>query len=136
MQWDLNPSNAQAVCALGGVCLTTRQVDTAIVHLKRGMKISPLDSRLSIWGGLLSTALRFKGEKDASLAEATLACQRDHQSYMARVILSGAHFSNDNLKAAKSALAEAWRIKPDLTDEQINCLLGRRLGNELTQACR
>jgi len=128
---DLNPSNAQARSALGGVCLTTRQVNSAIDHLKHGIKMSPLDSRLSVWGGLLSSALRIKGDLEGAVTEAQKACQYDHRAYMPQVILSGACVANDNPESAKLALDEAYRIKPDLTSGQIHSLCGRRLGNEV-----
>lgn len=131
---ELNPQNAQALSALGAVCLTTRQVDSAISNLRAGIKISPLDSRLCIWGSLLSTALRFKGKTEEALAEAQLACQRDHRAYMPRVVLAGTHLSMGDEKSAATSLADAIRIKPNLSDNQIRSLLGKRLGNELISA--
>ncbi|MDH5356571.1 MAG: winged helix-turn-helix domain-containing protein [Gammaproteobacteria bacterium] len=128
---ELNPSNAQACSALGGVYLTTRQVKLAVDYLKQGMRMSPLDSRLSVWGGLLSTALRVSGDLSGAVREAARACQRDHRAYMPQVILAGAQLAGDNPGAAVTALHEAYRIKPDLSEDQIYSLLGKRLGRSL-----
>lgn len=133
---DLNPSNAQARSALGGVCLITRQVKSAVSHLRHGMKMSPVDSRLSIWGGLLSTALRYSGDITGAIKEAELACQYDHRAYMPQVILSGTQLTNGNTSAAGRALTEAYRIKPDLSEPQIQCLLGKRLGIKVSSMSR
>ncbi len=130
---ELNQQNAQAISALGAVLLTTRQLDGAISHLSEGIRISPLDSRLSIWGGLLSTALRFKGDMKKALEEAELACQRDYRAYMPRVILAGTHLEMGRSDLASSAVQEAIRINDSLNAKQIYSVLGKRLGAEVTK---
>lgn len=130
---ELNQQNAQAKSALGAVLLTTRQVDGAIHNLTEGIRISPLDSRLSIWGSLLSTAYRFKGNMEQALEEAELACQRDYRSYMPRLILAGTHLEMGNRELATSALQEASRINETLDKKQIFSVLGQRLGSEVYQ---
>lgn len=130
---ELNQQNAQAMSALGAVLLTTRQVDGAIHHLSEGIRISPLDSRLSIWGSLLSTALRFKGDMKRALEEAELACQRDYRAYMPRVVLAGTHLEMGSNDRATSALQEAIRINDSLNEKQIASVLGKRLGAEVTK---
>ena len=128
---DLNPDNAQAWTALGTVSLTEGKLDEAITHLRHGIKISPLDSRLSVWGGVLATALRLSGDIDEALEQAQLACQRDHRCYMPRVILASILYTRKEHSCAQNALDEALRIKPDLSPAQIYYLVGQRLGCQL-----
>jgi DNA-binding winged helix-turn-helix (wHTH) protein/tetratricopeptide (TPR) repeat protein len=128
---ELNPGNGQAWAALGSVNLSQRRVDEAISHLHRGIALSPLDSRLSVWGGVLSTALRASGDLPGAIKQAELACQRDDRTYMPRVVLAGALKAAGDKAGARAALKDAYRIKPDLTDMQIMYLVGKRQADEL-----
>ncbi len=128
---EFNPGNAQAWVALGSVNLSLRRVDAAIAHLQHGIDMSPHDSRLSVWGGVLSTALRASGDLPGAIKQAELACQRGDRTYMPRVVLAGALKAADDIAGAKAALKDAYRIKPDLTELQIMYLVGRRQADEL-----
>jgi len=128
---DIKPSNAQAWAALGSVCLMLGQPGQAIECLRRGLSISPLDSRLSIWGALLTLAHLAAGDLDAALQQGDLACQLDDRSYMPRVALAAVHLVRTDKGSAAAALHDALRIKPDLSRQQIASLVGRRLGTAL-----
>ena len=128
---DINPGNGQAWAALGSVSLTERRLDAAIEHLRYGISISPLDSRLSVWGGVLATALRVSGDLSGAREQAQLACQRDDRSYMPRVVLAAINLELDEKAEAVSALGDACRIKPDLSDKQISYLVGQRLASKI-----
>ena len=128
---ELNPDNGQASAALGAVCLAERRLDEAIKHLQHGMSISPLDSRLSVWGSVLATALRVSGDLDSARQQAELACQRDLRCYMPRVVLAAVLREMSEPSTATEAIKDAFRIKPDLTEKQIAYLVGQRLGRGL-----
>lgn len=128
---DLNPDNGQAWAALGSVCLSDRRVDDAVSHLRRGIELSPHDSRLSVWGGVLSTALRVSGDLTGAVEQAEMACQRGDRTYMPRVILAAAHLVSGNQRCASLAFEDAYRIKPDMTDKQITYLIGKRHTGDL-----
>lgn len=128
---EINPGNAQAWAALGSACLITRRVEEAVSHLTHGINISPLDSRLSVWGALLALALMQSKDLPGALRQGELACQRDHRNYMPRVVTAGIHLLRHERGLAIEALNDAHRVKPDLAAAQVLPLLGEKLGNAL-----
>ena len=125
---EINASNAQAWVALGSVHVFDRRIEAGIEALAHGIAISPLDSRLSVWGTILTMALVQAGRLDDAVHEGHLACRRDHRCYLPRVALAGAHLVGGRSQEAAATLAEAYRIKPDLNDAQVGAIVGRRLG--------
>jgi len=125
---QLNPANAQAWSALGAAYLMKGKFDDAVSHLRHGIDISPLDSRLAVWGTLLALSLLAQRDIDGALAEAELACQRDDRQYLPRIALAGILVSRRSAAEAADSLREARRIKHDLQDGEIELLLGKRLG--------
>lgn len=128
---DINPTNAQAWAALGSVNLIQHNLDAAIENLKQGLALSPLDSRLAIWGALLTLAHLLSGQMNEALEQGALACQRDHRSYFPRVVMAGVHLTDGDHDRALVYLDDARRIKPDLSRVQISMLLGRKLASAL-----
>ncbi len=128
---EINPDNAQAWAALGSACLLSGQVEEAVQHLTHGINISPLDSRLSIWGALLALALMMAKDLESAVQQGELACQRDHRNYMPRIVLAGIRLIRNEQDLARKALKDAYRIKPDLIPAQIIPLLGQKLGHHL-----
>jgi len=128
---EINPANAQAWASLGSACLLTGQVEEAIRHLKHGIDISPLDSRLSVWGALLALALMQTRDLEGALNQGELACQRDDRNYLPRVVVAGIHLLRKEPVLARKALDEACRIMPDLQAAQVVPLLGPKLGMDL-----
>ena len=128
---DINSTNAQAWAALGSAYLLTDELDLAIENLQHGIKISPLDSRLSIWQTAL--ALAFLRAKNFSKAkkQAELACQRDDRTYLPRLALAAIHALLEDGKSAQLILEDAYRIKPDLSRREIKAVIGARLCNLL-----
>jgi DNA-binding winged helix-turn-helix (wHTH) protein/tetratricopeptide (TPR) repeat protein len=128
---EINPANAQAWASLGSACMLAGKFDEAIEHLRHGIDISPLDSRLSIWGAILALVLMRTQDLDGALHQAELACQRDHRSYLPRVVVAGIHRLRNEPALALKALNEARRIMPDLQAAQVFALLGPKLGQSL-----
>ncbi len=133
---DLNSANAQAWVALGSTCLLEGRLDDGISYLKHGIAISPLDTRLSIWGTLLSVGLLHAGQLDEALEQGELACRRDARCYLPRLALAGIHLLRDQSELSRDNLAEARRIKPDLSHRQIGAVLGRELAIALRLGSR
>jgi len=128
---EINPANAQAWAALGSACLINQQVDEAVQHLTHGINISPLDSRLSVWGALLALALMQANDMEGAVQQGELACQRDYRNYLPRVALAGVRLVRNEPDLALKALNDAYRIKPDLIPAQVYPLLGQPLGDRL-----
>ncbi|WP_111415454.1 winged helix-turn-helix domain-containing protein [Billgrantia lactosivorans] len=128
---ELNPANAQAWAALGSVYLAGNRPGDAVVHLRHGIRISPLDSRLSIWGAVLAMSHLVLGDHAAAREQAELACQRDDRCYMPRIVLAAIHRLDGRHDLARQALDDAYRIKPDLTAEQVAALVGQKHATRL-----
>jgi DNA-binding winged helix-turn-helix (wHTH) protein/tetratricopeptide (TPR) repeat protein len=128
---EINPANAQAWASLGSACLLNGQIDEAVRHLTHGINISPLDSRLSVWGAMLALALMQSGDLESALHQGELACQRDHRNYIPQIVVAGIRLMNNERELALKTLNDAYRIKPDLVPAQVFPLLGQDLGNDL-----
>lgn len=128
---ELDPANAQAWAALGSAYLIDNKPELAVRYLTRGISISPLDNRLSVWEAFLALASMLTNDLDTAQAKAELACQRDDRSYLSRVIHAAVLLRCKKPGAAQRALADAYRIKPDLSDAEIDALITSRIGKRL-----
>ena len=128
---DLNANNAQAWTALGSTYLIEGRLEQAIEHLNHGISISPMDSRLSVWCALLALAQLKTGEFDLAVQTAENGCKSNDKTYLPRVVLAAAHFLRREPAEARSALSECYRVKPDLSQSEIDSLIGSKLGKAL-----
>lgn len=128
---EINPANAQAWAALGSACLLTQRVEEGVRHLTQGINISPLDSRLSIWGAMLALGLMQSRDLEGALRQGELASQRDHRSHIPRVVVAGIHLLRHEPELARQAMKDAYRIKSDLEPAHVFSLVGRDLGASL-----
>ncbi|MDH5446523.1 MAG: hypothetical protein OEY52_13290, partial [Gammaproteobacteria bacterium] len=116
---ELNPSNAQAIAALGAALLQTGDKE-GIEQLQEGIRISPRDNRLAAWGALLARGLLNFGQVDEAREVASKACQCDDKIFLPRIILAIACYLENDLKAAELALADARRLRPGLGQVDIS----------------
>jgi len=129
----INPNNAQAWTALGSAYLLKGRLQEAIDRLSHGIEISSMDSRLAVWGSLLSLAYLQARNLDQALVAAQDACQGDDRTYLPRVVLAGVCVARNQLDEAAAALKESYRIKPDLTEQEVDQLIGPKLGQALRE---
>jgi TolB-like protein len=129
---ELDPSNAQALVALGAAQIQLEQFSPGIENLKLGIRLSPRDFRLSFWGMLLADALIRIGSLDEALAEALLASRCDTRLHGARVVTSWAMVRLNRLDEARQVLAEARRIRPQLSLGEIKRFFGTRAAADLS----
>lgn len=128
---DLNPDNGQAWTALGSTYALLGKSEQAIEALRRGISISPMDSRLAVWRAVLAIVLLQTGALDEARLEAELACQSDDKNYLPRVALAAARAVGQDMDGASRAIKDAQRTKPDLTQTEIGHLTGRKVGEVL-----
>ena len=130
---ERDPSNAQAWVALGAALLTNRQPELAIEKLEHGLRISPRDNRLAVWGGIHALALGFVGRFDEAIEQARIACRRDDKLHNPRVVLTALLVNADRIEEAASALAEARRIRPQLSQREIRGIVGGRYAKAMQE---
>jgi len=128
---ELDPSNAQALVALGAAQIQLEQFPPGIENLRLGIRLSPQDFRLSFWGMLLADALIRVDSLDEALAEALLASRCDSRLHGSRVVASWAMVRLNRLDEARQTLAEARRIRPQLSLGEIKRFFGARAAADL-----
>ena len=122
---EVNPNNAQAWAALGSAFLMNRDNETAIRHIEHGIKISPMDGRLAVWWAFLSFAYLVEKNLEKALHAAHKGCQSDDKTYLPRVLLTVVYTLLGDEDKAQKALKESYRIKPDLSEDEVRFLVGR-----------
>jgi len=128
---ELNANNAQAWAALGTARLYCKQIPDAIADLTHGIKISPMDNRLSVWGTALAMAYVVDQQFDRAFEIATAACQRDQKAYGSRLALAVTCFCKKDEEGARAALAESYRMMPEMTDRIMDLTVGKWFGAAL-----
>jgi TolB-like protein/DNA-binding winged helix-turn-helix (wHTH) protein len=115
---ELDPSNAQASAALGAALLRIGD-ESGVEYMRQGIRISPRDNRLAAWGALLARGLLNYGRVGEAIEVADAACRCDDKIFLPRVVLAIAHWVSGDLKAAGSALKDARRIRPRMSDDDV-----------------
>jgi adenylate cyclase len=128
---EIDPSNAQAHVALGAAQLMGRDLDAGIKTMQHGIRLSPLDARLPFWGMVLALALARADRLQEGLAEALNSCRRDGRLYGARVATAFILLRLGREPEARAALAEARRIRPALSMEELQSFFGRYITRDL-----
>lgn len=111
---SINPSNAQALAALGASLMKTGDLG-GLDWIRDGIRISPRDHRLAAWGTLLSKGLLVCGQVEESIEVARDACQYDDKVYTPRILLAIACWRHGDLSAARDAIEDALRIRPNIS---------------------
>jgi adenylate cyclase len=122
-----DPSNAQAWVALGSsLCFLEKSADVGLEKLRHGMRLSPRDHRLGFWGTFYALALARHGRLTEAHEEVRAACRRDPHFYVARIVSAFTAAGLGGKEEAIAALREARRLRPRLSLEEIQLLVGRR----------
>jgi adenylate cyclase len=121
-----DPSNAQAWVALGTSLCFFENDATGLEKLRHGMRLSPRDHRLGFWGTFYALALARHGRLTEAHEEVRAACRRDPQFYVARIVLALTAAGLGSKEEAVVALREARRLRPRLSLNEIQLLVGRR----------
>jgi adenylate cyclase len=122
-----DPSNAQAWVALGtSQCFLEKMDPAGLEKLQHGMRLSPRDHRLGFWGTFYALALARHRRITEAHEEVRAACRRDPQFYVARVVLAVIAAGLGSKEEAVVALNEARRLRPRLSLNEIEFLVGRR----------
>ena len=122
-----DPSNAQAWVALGtSLCFLEKNMgDVGLEKLRHGMKLSPRDHRLGFWGTFYALALARHRQFAEAHEEVRAAYRRDPQFYVACIVLALTAAGLGRKEPAIAALREARRLRPRLSLEEIQLLVGR-----------
>lgn len=125
---EANPQNGHAKTALGSALLMKRDYTAAVRYLSEGIDCSPADSRRAVWGAALALAQLALGKVDDALESAECACEEDDRLYLSRLALSAVHLARKDQVNAAIAVQDCVRTKPDLSREEVTCVVGETLG--------
>lgn len=128
---ELDPSNAQAHVAMGAALARLGRLDEAIERLQYGLRSSPKDFRLPLWTTILAFTLGRAGRLDEALEVSSSAARRDGRLYGARVVSAWTLQKLDRVDEARAALAEARRIRPHLSAQEIQRFFGKSAASEI-----
>ncbi len=128
---ELDPSNAQAHVAMGAVLARFGRFDEGIKSLQFGMRSSPKDFRLTFWSMILADALGRAGRLEEALDVAMTASRRDGRLYGARVVAAWMLNKLNRADEAREVLAEARRIRPALSLNEVSRFFGDGTAAEL-----
>jgi adenylate cyclase len=128
---EIDPSNAQARVALGTAQARLHRLEEGIENLRLGMRLSPRDVRIAFWGMFLANALLNAGRLEEALAEASLAARRDGRLYTARLVAARTLVKLGRNDDARMALAEALRIRPNMTLAEVEKFFGAQATEDL-----
>jgi adenylate cyclase len=124
--FEMDPSNAQAVVALGAALAMLGDRDAGIEHMRLGIKISPRDRRLGFWGWALGMFLLRTNRAGEAVDEARIAARRDPRLHLPLILEAAAQATLGRTELARAALMSARRIRPKLTQREVEISHGRR----------
>jgi adenylate cyclase len=111
----LDPNSAYGYAAIGRAEDLLGRCEQSIAHIKQAFALSPRDPLSGIWYGYLGLAELCRGRLDAAIEQFKRAIVSGYPTYITYVFLAGAEAAKGNDAEAKSALAEARRLNPQLT---------------------
>jgi adenylate cyclase len=129
---EIDPSNAQAEVALGAALAMMGDLDAGIAHMRHGIRLSPRDRRLAFWGWALGRFLLRANRPDEALEEARIAARRDPRLHLPPILEALAQAALGRAELARGALMSAKRLRPELTQQEIEKSHGRRAAKVLS----
>jgi tetratricopeptide (TPR) repeat protein len=111
----LDPNSAYGYSAIGRAEALLGRCEQSITHTKQAFALSPRDAFSGIWYMHLGLAEFCRGRLDAAIEQLKRAIDAGFPTYFPNALLAGAEAAKGNDAEAKSALAEARRLNPQLT---------------------
>jgi tetratricopeptide (TPR) repeat protein len=111
----LDPNAAYAYFAMGQAEAPLGFGEQSIAHIKQAFALSPRDPLGGVWHMDLGVSEAFCGRLDAAIAEFKRAIDTGFRTFIPYAFLAGAQAAKGNDAGAKSALAEARLLNPQLT---------------------
>jgi len=123
MKGSAPPTPASPSIQIPPPCMRARgHAETYIGHFEQGktdvqqaMRLSPRDPSVGGWHNFLCLAELGLGHYDGAISEASNALDAGYRIFLVHVFLAAAHALKGEMAEAKTALAEACRLNPELT---------------------
>ena len=110
-----DPNSAFSFFAMGRAEWPLGRCEEAIEHIKQSFKLSPRDPLSGVWHMNMGFGELCRGCIDAAIKEIKRAIDEGYRPYLPYAFLAAASALSGNGADAKTALAEARRLNPQLT---------------------
>jgi adenylate cyclase len=111
----VDPNSANLFFAMGQGEWPLGRCDEAITHIKQAFRLSPRDPLSGLWHMNIGLSDFCLGRMDDASGEIRHAIEIGYRPYLPFAFLAGIEGAKGNQAEAKSALAEARRLYPQLT---------------------
>jgi tetratricopeptide (TPR) repeat protein len=108
----LDRSNARAIFQLGQTWMWLGQPEAGIPYVEKAIRLNPHDQTLASHHATLGFCHLLLGHVDQAIDLLTKARAENPRSYVFHLWLAGALGFKDDLDEARTALAEAIKLKP------------------------
>jgi adenylate cyclase len=122
-----DPSNAQAYMARSLAWRDIGEIDRAVADGAMALRLSPRDASQAAWMMAHAATLLQRGDVADAYACAKLSVQRDPRYFGSRVVLALVHLAREESDLAMKAMADAKRLRPELTRRQLKGLVGESI---------
>jgi adenylate cyclase len=122
-----NPSNAQAWVARALALRDVGDLERAIHEARTGLTLSPRDSSVAAWLIAFAQMLMQDGQLQEAGEALREARRRDPRLFAAPLLLAALNAFTGDRDAAVRSMAEALRLRPELTRSELRRLGGRVL---------
>ena len=111
----LDPNAAYGYFAMGQAEISLGRCEQSIAHIRQAFALSPRDPVAGAWHTILGASEICLGRLDAAIGEFKRGINAGYRTFLPYAFLAGAEAARGNDAEAKSALAEARRLNPQLT---------------------
>ncbi len=111
----VNPNFAPLYSSRGVAETSLGSFEQAESDVRQAMRLSPRDPRMGTWLFYIGDAELEQGHYDAAIDELHKAIETGFRPYIPYAMLAAAYALDGKMDEAKSALAEARRLNPNLT---------------------
>ena len=128
-----DPSNAQAFMARSLAWRDIGEIDRAVEDGAMALRLSPRDASQAAWMMAHAATLLQRGDVADAYACAKRSVQRDPRYFGSRVVLSLVHLARQEIDLALKAMADAKRLRPELTRRQLEGLVGESTASAMAR---
>ena len=111
----VDPNSARLYAARGNAETSLGRFEQAESDVRQAIRLSPRDPRMGNWLFFIGSAELEQGHYDAAIDEFHKAIESGYRPYMPYANLAAAYALDGKMDDAKSAVAEARRLNPNLT---------------------